>query len=51
MDEPTRETILADMEREIEAAVMKARRRLSAIESEHEPSPEPSVESIPTPER
>jgi len=47
----TRNKILADMEREIEAAVMRARLRLRAIESSPERSPEQRDESTPTPER
>ncbi len=44
----SRDTILADMEREIEAAVIRARRRLAALESGRVPSHEPIGESTPT---
>lgn len=44
----TRERILEDMEREIEAAVMRARRRLAAIESLPAPSLGRNGESVPT---
>lgn len=44
------EVILTEMEQEIEAAVMRARHRLAAIESTLGRSPEPSDESAPTPE-
>lgn len=43
-----REVILAEMEEEIEAAVIRARRRLTAIESVPEQLHEPRDESVPT---
>lgn len=49
IEDATRDEILMDMEHEIEAAVMRARLRLRAIESSHERSPEQRDESAPTP--